>query len=263
MRNEEQRPPGLRARGLSVSYGRTAPLIVDNVDVDFPAGQFSAIIGPNGCGKSTLVRALSWVEPPRSGTVMVGEEDASTLSRRRYAQRLAVMSQQATAPEGISVEGLVSRGRFAHQGFMGWRSREDERVVAEALRTVGVDQLAGAEVASLSGGQRQRVWLAMALAQDTPVLLLDEPTSALDIGYQHSFMKLMRGLVGRKTLVAVIHDLAHVLRYADYVVAMDAGRIYAAGEPQAVITPRLIKDLYGLDAEVAKVNGQWVIVPLD
>lgn len=254
--------PGVRAEGLSLSYGRTASLILDSVDVSFPAGKFSAIIGPNGCGKSTLVKALARLETPSAGVVHIGQEDAALLSRRRYAQRVAVMSQQSVAPEGIVVRELVERGRFAHQGFMGWRNQEDEHAVARALARVGLEELGAAEVAALSGGQRQRAWLAMALAQDTPVLFLDEPTSALDIGYQHSFMRLMKQLAGSKTLIAVIHDLSHVLRYADYVVAMKNGTVRDAGAPPDVITPALIEDLYGLAVRVVNVDGEPAIVPV-
>ena len=254
--------PSVRAEGLSISYGRTAPLILDSVDVSFPAGKFSAIIGPNGCGKSTLVKVLARLEMPNAGAVCIGEEDAAAFSRRSYARRVAVMSQQSIAPEGINVRELVARGRFAHQGFMGWRSQEDERAVSRALAKVGLEQLETAEVAALSGGQRQRAWLAMALAQETPVLFLDEPTSALDIGYQHSFMRLMRQLAGSKTLIAVIHDLAHVLRYADHVVAMKDGTVRDAGVPREVITPALIEELYGLSVRVVDVDGEPAIVPV-
>ncbi|HAT1244786.1 TPA: ABC transporter ATP-binding protein [Corynebacterium striatum] len=254
--------PGVRAERLSMSYGRTAPLILDSVDVSFPAGKFSAIIGPNGCGKSTLVKVLARLETPSAGAVHIGQEDAALLSRRKYAQRVAVMSQQSVAPEGINVRELVARGRFAHQGFMGWRSQEDERAVSRALAEVGLEELEEAEVAALSGGQRQRAWLAMALAQETPVLFLDEPTSALDIGYEHSFMKLMKELAGSKTLVAVIHDLAHVLRYADYVVAMKDGTVWDAGAPRDVINPALIEDLYGLAVRVVNADGEPAIVPV-
>lgn len=254
-------PPAVRTENLSVAYGRTEPLIVNSVDALFPAGKFSAVIGPNGCGKSTLVRALARLESPRAGAVYIGDEKTADISRRDLAKRMAVMAQHATAPEGITVRELVSRGRFAHQGMMGWRSKQDVAETDAAMRTAGVEELATKEVAALSGGQRQRVWFAMALAQNTPVVVLDEPTSALDIGYQHSFMQLMRTLTGEKTLIAVIHDLAHVLRYADHVVALHGGEVQAAGAPSDVITPKVIRTLYGLDTRVEKVAGEWAIVP--
>ncbi|MBQ0827115.1 ABC transporter ATP-binding protein [Streptomyces tagetis] len=253
----------LRTEQLIAGYsGRT---VVNRVDVTVPCGQVVAIVGPNGCGKSTLLRAMARLHAPESGRVLVGGEDVWGLRQREAAHRIALLPQSPQAPEAVTVAGLVRYGRHPHQGLFRQWSHEDERAVGRALEATGTTELAGRRLEELSGGQRQRCWLAMALAQETPVLLLDEPTSALDIGHAVEVLDLVRRIAADgRTVVMVVHDLAAAARYADSLVAMRDGRVVACGPPRETIDAALVRELYGVDAEVltAPSDGSPVVVPV-
>ncbi|KOT88165.1 iron-dicitrate transporter ATP-binding subunit [Streptomyces sp. NRRL F-5755] len=228
------------------------------------SGTVVAVVGPNGCGKSTLLRCLARLHEPESGRVFAGDADVWRLKQREAAHRIALLPQSPQAPEAVTVAGLVRYGRHPHQGLFRQWSREDERAVTRALEQTGTSALAGRRLDQLSGGQRQRCWLAMALAQETPVVLLDEPTSALDIGHAVEVLDLVREVAaGGRTIVMVVHDLAAAARYADTVVAMRSGRVVAAGPPREIIDAALVKELYGVDAEIlaAPSDGAPVVVP--
>ncbi|WP_171166632.1 ABC transporter ATP-binding protein [Streptomyces sp. I05A-00742] len=252
----------LRVEQLIAGYpGHRA---VAGVDLTVPSGQVVAIVGPNGCGKSTLLRSIARLHQPESGRVLAGDADIWRLKQRRAAHRIALLPQSPLAPEAVTVAGLVRYGRHPHQGLFRQWSREDERAVGEALRATGVDGLADRRLDQLSGGQRQRCWLAMVLAQETPVVLLDEPTSALDIGHAVEVLDLVREVaVAGRTVVMVLHDLAGAARYADTVVAMKDGRIVAQGAPRDVVVPALVRELYGIEADVLQApdDGSPVVVP--
>ncbi|MFC7302942.1 ABC transporter ATP-binding protein [Streptomyces monticola] len=252
----------LAVEALTAGYpGHTA---VRGVDLSIPAGQVVAIVGPNGCGKSTLLRAIARLHRPDSGTVRAGDADVWQLKQRAAAHRIALLPQSPQAPEAVTVAGLVRYGRHPHQGLFRQWSREDEQAVREALAATGTTELAGRRLDRLSGGQRQRCWLAMVLAQDTPIVLLDEPTSALDLGHAVEVLELVREVAAAgRTVVMVLHDLGGAARYADTVVAMNAGEVVAQGPAREVVDAALVKELYGLEVDVlsAPGDGAPVIVP--
>lgn len=247
-----------------LTAGYPGHLAVAGVDLRVPTGQVVAIVGPNGCGKSTLLRAVARLHQPRSGSVRVGDADLWQLKQRQAAHRVALLPQAPRAPEGITVAGLVRYGRHPHQGLFRQWSREDEEAVRRALADTQVTGLGQRRLDQLSGGQRQRCWLAMVLAQQTPVLLLDEPTSALDLGHAVEVLHLARNVAATgRTVVMVLHDLTSAARYADSVVAMRDGRVVAHGPPREVVDASLVKRLYGIDARVlaAPDDGSPVVVP--
>ncbi len=252
----------LRLRDATLAYDER--VVGEHLDLDVDEGSFTVIIGPNACGKSTTLRALSRLLRPRSGTVLLDGRDIHELRARDLARRLGLLPQSATAPEGITVSDLVARGRYPHQTFLSRWSREDQAAVDAALAATGTQGLAGRLVDELSGGQRQRVWVAMALAQETGLLLLDEPTTFLDIAHQISLLDLFAQLhADGRTVVAVLHDINHAARYASRLVVMKDGRIVAGGPPAEVITPALLDDVFGLDAVVVEdpLNGGPLVVP--
>src|SRR6185437_13840595 len=204
------------------------------------------------CGKSTLLRGLSRLLAPTSGSVLLDGADIRSLPTKEVATRLGLLPQTPTAPDGITVADLVSRGRYPHQGWFRRWTAEDDAAVQEAMAATGVGELADRAIDELSGGQRQRVWIAMALAQQTGILLLDEPTTFLDVAHQVEVLDLLTDLnrARRTTIVMVLHDMNLAARYADHLFAMRDGRIIAAGAPAAVITPALIRDVFDLDCVV-------------
>jgi iron complex transport system ATP-binding protein len=255
--------PRLQARRLSIGYDDTT--IVEELSVAIRDGRITVIVGPNACGKSTLLRGLARLLKPEAGQVILDGTDISTLHTKEVARRLGLLPQSSIAPEGISVADLVSRGRFPHQKLLRQWSADDEAAVAEAMRCTGVAELAGRLVDELSGGQRQRVWVAMVLAQQTPLLLLDEPTTYLDIAHQVELLDLFAMLNRERdhTVVAVLHDLNHACRYADEIIVMESGRIVAQGDPRSVITADLVASVYGLQCQIIDdpQTGTPLIVP--
>ncbi|MDO5744048.1 MAG: ABC transporter ATP-binding protein [Micrococcaceae bacterium] len=255
----------LSGHGLDIGYdGR---LISHELDVVIPPGSFTAIIGPNACGKSTLLRALSRLLKPTAGQVDLEGRNIHGYRTRDVARRLALLPQSSSAPDGITVADLVARGRFPHQGLLRQWSREDKAAVDNAMSATGITDLAERAVGELSGGQRQRVWLALALAQDTPILLLDEPTTYLDIAHQLEVLRLCRRLhrTGNYTLVTVLHDLALAFRFADHVIAMKDGKIVAQGPPKLIATPEIMAEVYGIESVVIQdpATGGPLVVPLE
>jgi iron complex transport system ATP-binding protein len=255
--------PPLRADRLSIGY-ETAPVITD-LSVDVPPSRVTAIVGPNACGKSTLLRGFARLLKPSGGQVVLDGHDISTMHTKEVARRLGLLPQTSIAPEGITVADLVSRGRFPHQKVFRQWSREDEAAVAEAMRCTGVTDLAPRLVDELSGGQRQRVWVAMVLAAQTPLILLDEPTTYLDIAHQVELLDLF-AMLNRdrgRTVVAVLHDLNHACRYADHIIAMKSGTVVAQGTPTDVITEDLVEAVYGLKCQIIDdpQTGTPLVVP--
>lgn len=251
----------LRASSLVLGYD--GPTIVHGVDVSIVPGSFTTILGPNGCGKSTLLSAMAGVLAPRDGAVLLDGKALSDWKPKAAARRIGLLPQRSTAPEGITVTSLVRRGRYPHQGFLRPWSDDDTEAVERALVRTGLDGLRDAEVGTLSGGQQQRVWVAMALAQDTGVLLLDEPTTYLDIAYQLDLLDLFADLHAEgTTIVAVLHDLNHAARYSTHVVAMKDGAIVAEGPAGEVITVENVARVYGVDSTIIpdpRTGGSLVI----
>ncbi|UIK90758.1 ABC transporter ATP-binding protein [Arthrobacter polaris] len=248
----------------SLGYGGRP--IVENLSVDLPAEKVTIIVGANACGKSTLLRGLARLLKPTSGVVHLDGEDIHKVPTREIARKLGILPQTPTAPEGITVADLVGRGRSPHQGwFRQWTAADDDAVAA-ALNVTGTQRLAGRSIDELSGGQRQRVWIAMALAQETDVLLLDEPTTYLDLAHQVEVLDVVSELNARRgiTVVIVLHDLNLAARYADNLIAMKAGAVVAQGRPSEVLTAGLVRDVFGLDSVVVAdpVVGTPMVVPI-
>lgn len=253
----------LSADRISLDYG-DAPIITD-LSLSIPDGAITTIIGPNGCGKSTLLRGLARLRPATSGMVTLDGQEIHRWSTVEVARRMGLLGQQPTPPAGIVVEELVHRGRYPHQSFFQPPSREDDEAVERALALAGVTDLRRRPVDHLSGGQRQRAWIAMALAQETPLLLLDEPTTYLDLAHQIEVMDLVKRLntdEGR-TIVMVLHDVNEAARVSDYIVAMDDGTIVCEGPPETVLTEEVLTGLYGVPCDIFQhpLTGQPFYVP--
>ncbi|MDR2453457.1 MAG: ABC transporter ATP-binding protein [Bifidobacteriaceae bacterium] len=253
----------LAARGAVVGYGGRP--VVRGADVAIPDGQITAIIGPNGCGKSTLLRALVRLLVPTQGVVTLDGEIIHKLPTRQVARMVGLLPQAPIAPAGITVKELVARGRTPHQRLLRPWTRADEAAVAGALRATNLSAIEDEVVDQLSGGQRQRAWIALALAQDTPLMLLDEPTTFLDISHQYEVMDLLHRLNQQdgRTIVMVVHDLHQAARYAHHVVAMRDGEIAAAGPPADIFTEELISRVFEIEARIVPdpVTGTPIIVP--
>ncbi|WP_082581164.1 ABC transporter ATP-binding protein [Leifsonia sp. Root227] len=253
----------LQTAGATLGYdGR---VISDGIDVAIPAGSFTVIVGPNAGGKSTLLRGLARLLKPSSGQVLLDGRDIHGMRTKEVARRLGLLPQTSLAPDGITVADLVARGRHPHQStFQQW-TRADQDAVRDAMLATGITELSARRVDELSGGQRQRAWVALALAQQTGILLLDEPTTFLDIAHQFELLELFRGLNEEgRTLVAVLHDLNQASRYASHIIAMNDGRVVAQGTPEEVITADLVHDVFGLPAHILPdpVAGTPLVVPL-
>jgi iron complex transport system ATP-binding protein len=253
----------LRAEGLALGYeDRT---VVANLDVEILDGRMTAIVGANACGKSTLLRGLARLLGPREGAVYLDGRSIAELRTVDVAKVLGMLPQTPIAPDGITVADLVSRGRYPHQGwFRRWTARDTD-AVALALAATDTADLVNRPLQQLSGGQRQRVWVAMALAQDTDLLLLDEPTTFLDINHQVELLRLLRKLnrESSRTIVVVLHDLNLACRFCDHIIAMAEGSIVAEGAPAEVITAELVEKVFGLACVVVPdpVAGTPMVVP--
>ncbi|MFJ4776005.1 ABC transporter ATP-binding protein [Streptomyces sp. NPDC088762] len=257
------RPAALHGSGLRLGYGDR--IVAEDLDLPIPAGRITALVGPNACGKSTALRALARLLKPADGTILLDGEDIASLSARDFALRLALLPQTPSAPDGITVRDLVARGRTPHQRWWRQWSSADETAVDAALAATGSAELAHRSIDELSGGQRQRVWIAMALAQDTSVLLLDEPTTYLDLAHQVDVLELVAQLnrAEGRTVVMVLHELNLACRYADHLIAMRDGRVVAAGPPSEVVTPELVHEVFALRAAVIEcpVAGTPLVIP--
>ncbi len=255
--------PRLRADHLSIGYDDT-PIVAD-LSVDVLDGRITAIVGPNACGKSTLLRGLARLLKPVAGQVILDGHDIGSLHTKEVARKLGLLPQTSIAPEGITVADLVSRGRFPHQKVLRQWSRGDDQAVADAMRCTAVTELAGRLVDELSGGQRQRVWVAMVLAQQTPLVLLDEPTTYLDIAHQIELLDLFTSLNREqdRTVIAVLRDLNHACRFADQIIAMKSGAIVQQGSPAEVITAELVEQVYGLKCQIIDdpQTGTPLVIP--
>lgn len=253
----------LCAEAATIGYDKR--VISRDLSVAIPDESFTVIVGPNACGKSTLLRGLSRLLRPAEGQVVLDGADIHSYKAKEVARRLGLLPQTSIAPEGITVADLVARGRYAYQKLIRQWTEADERAVAEAMGATSVTDLSGRLVDELSGGQRQRVWVAMALAQDTGILLLDEPTTFLDITHQIELLELFTDLhLAGRTLVAVLHDLNHAARYGTHLIAMKDGVIVAEGAPGEVVTAELVEEVFGLRCLVVAdpVSGTPSLVPL-
>lgn len=253
----------LHAEGVTIGYDRRT--ISTDLTVAIPDGSFTVIVGPNACGKSTLLRALSRLIRPEKGDVVLDGKEIHSYRAKEVARRVGLLPQSSLAPDGIRVSDLVARGRYPHQTLMRPWSDDDQTAVDEAMAATGITELSARLVDELSGGQRQRVWVAMVLAQQTPLLLLDEPTTFLDIAHQIELLELLTDLhEGGSTLVAVLHDLNHAARYATHLIAMKDGEVVAEGRPSDIVTAELVEEVFGLPCVVVPdpITGKPSVVPI-
>jgi ABC-type cobalamin/Fe3+-siderophores transport system ATPase subunit len=254
----------LEVEGLRVGYDKRT--VIPELDVVIPDGSFTVIVGPNACGKSTLLRSLARLLKPAAGHVLLDGAAISSYPAKEVARRIGLLPQTSTAPDGITVADLVSRGRYPHQSLLRQWSDADESAVNDALAATNTAELSARFVDELSGGQRQRVWVAMSLAQQTPLLLLDEPTTFLDIAHQVELLDLFTDLniAGERTLVAVLHDLNQASRYATHLIAMKDGHIVAQGAPSDIVTAEMVLHVFGLRCRIITdpESGTPLVVPL-
>lgn len=253
----------LAADALSLDYDGTR--VIDGLGLEVPSGRVTVIVGPNACGKSTLLRGLARLMKPAAGRVVLDGRDIHTVPTRALAKVLGLLPQQPSAPDGITVADLVGRGRYPHQGLFRQWSAADDAAVTRALTATSTLDLASRRVEELSGGQRQRVWIAMALAQEPDILLLDEPTTFLDVAHQVEVLDLLHDLnrTHGTTVVMVLHDLNLAARYADHLVVMSAGEIVTAGAPDGVITADVVERAFGMESIVIEdpVCGSPMVIP--
>ncbi|MCZ2860160.1 ABC transporter ATP-binding protein [Blastococcus sp. VKM Ac-2987] len=254
----------LAAEALRLGYGERT--VIEHLDLVVPPGRITAIVGANACGKSTLLRSMSRLLAPREGRVLLDGKAVHRMPAKELARTLGLLPQSPISPEGITVADLIGRGRHPHQGlFTRWRP-EDDAAVAAALEATQTTGLADRAVDELSGGQRQRVWIAMALAQQTDLLLLDEPTTFLDVSHQIEVLDLLTDLNRARgtTVVMVLHDLNLAARYADHLIALAAGRLHAAGDPADVLTEECVRAVFGLDSRVVvdPTSGRPLMLPI-
>jgi iron complex transport system ATP-binding protein len=253
----------LTSTDLSLSYESAS--ILEHLDIGIEQGEIVSLVGPNGCGKSTLLRGLARLLRPSGGAVCLDGKEIHQLPTRELARKIGVLPQNASAPEGLTVHELVAQGRFPHQSWLRQWSEEDERATQEALRITHMQQMADRPIDTLSGGQRQRAWIAMALAQDTDILLLDEPTTFLDMAYQLDVLDLARRLNREKgmTIVLVLHDLNQAARYTDRMIVLGDGHVVADGTPQEVLTPEMLAAVFGVAVNIVidPASGTPVCLP--
>lgn len=253
----------LSAQDLTLGYA--AIKVLDHVDVTVPDGKITALIGANGSGKSTLLRALGRIIQPLGGTVTLDGKAIAEMPGKAIAQTLALLPQSPVSPDGLTVRQLCRFGRHPHKGMLSRTTRHDEEIVEASLAATGLTDLSERPLDRLSGGQRQRAWIAMALAQETPILLLDEPTTYLDIAHQLEVLELLKELNEKsgRTIVMVVHDLNHAAQYADHIIAVADGGIHAAGTPADLLKPELIRAVFGIDAVVIShpVDGTPLCLP--
>ncbi|MFE5322418.1 ABC transporter ATP-binding protein [Paenibacillus sp. NPDC056579] len=237
---------------LNIAYGERS--IVDNLNISIPPGQITALVGANGSGKSTILKTMARIMKPKSGGVFLDGKSIHQQSTKEVAKQLAILPQNPIAPEGLTVSELVTYGRFPHQKGFGSLSPDDKAIVRWAIDMTGMSEFYDRPVDQLSGGQRQRAWIAMALAQGTDILFLDEPTTFLDMAHQLEVLKLLQKLNDeeKRTIVMVVHDLNHASRYAHHMVAIKRGQVVSSGTPEAVMTLDVLREVFGIEADIIR-----------
>ena len=242
----------ISTKNLNISYGNLD--IVKDLNLDIPKGKITTIIGSNGCGKSTILKTIARIIQPKSGDIFVNNINIKDQSPKELAKAVAVLPQSPQAPSGLTVEELIAYGRFPHQKGFGKMRKEDNDIVTWALQSTGIEEFRDRPIEALSGGQRQRAWIAMALAQQTDILILDEPTTYLDLAHQLEILKLLEELNRKQgtTIVMVIHELNNAARFADHIISVKKGKVICQGSAEEVMTKENLKELFNIDAEIVQ-----------
>jgi len=250
----------INIKDLKIGYDKK--IIIEELNIDIKEGKVTSIIGPNGCGKSTLLKSIGRVLKKEKGEIFLLDKSMEEMKSKEIAEKLAILSQNPTAPAQLKVEELVSYGRYPHRSNVNRLSKKDKEMIEWALKVTNTIEFRERELSELSGGQRQRVWLAMALAQETDVLLLDEPTTFLDMSHQLEVLNIVKNLNDNHdcTVVMVLHDINHAAKYSDYIVAMKDGRVIYNDNPQEIMNKKVLKDVYNINAEF--INSEKYKVPL-
>jgi iron complex transport system ATP-binding protein len=246
----------LHSENLALAYDEDE--VIRDLSVSIPSQQITALVGPNGSGKSTLLRGLARLMKPERGAVYLDGQAIHRMATKQVARQMAVLPQRPEAPDGLTVRELVAFGRFPYQGFLGVATEEDDQRIESALEITGMDRLADRLLGELSGGQRQLAWIAMALAQDTKLLLLDEPTTFLDMAHQLEVLGVLARLhrEQQRTIVMVMHDINQAARYVHHMVALDSGQIVASGSPREILTPQVLAKVFAIEVEVMTYGEQ-------
>ncbi|HFU3715389.1 ABC transporter ATP-binding protein [Streptococcus suis] len=255
--------PQIEAKKATLVYDKNP--VFSDLSLKIPEGKITTIIGPNGCGKSSLLKALSRIHPLQVGQILLDDKDLSKQTSKEVAQKLALLPQFHQSLEGIKVFDLVSYGRYPYQRGLGRLSEQDRKKINWALEKTQTKHLQGAMVHHLSGGQSQRVWIAMALAQDTPIIFLDEPTTYLDINHQLEILELLKDLNHSegKTIVMVLHDINLAARYSDHIIAMKDGQIVEQGPVDKLIRPEILETVFGITATILPASHYGYPLLLD
>lgn len=240
----------IKTSGLSLGYGET--IIIDGLDLQIPEGEITVFVGANGCGKSTLLRSLARLLKSKKGEIFLMDDNLRSLKTKEVAKRMAILPQGPIAPDGLTVHQLVKQGRYPHQSWLKQWTKTDEAIVNKALKSTKMSDLSERNINSLSGGQRQRAWIAMALAQNTEIILLDEPTTYLDLTHQIEILDLLYDLNEKenRTIVMVLHDLNLACRYAHNIVAIHDKKIYSQGRPEKIVTSEMIQNVFNMTCEI-------------
>ncbi len=255
----------IRTKDLNISYGNIQ--IVKDLNLSIPRGKITTIIGANGCGKSTILKTIARILKAKSGEIYINDKELSKQSSKELAKAMAVLPQSPQAPKGLTVGELISYGRFPHQNGFGKLKSEDKKIIDWALKETGILEFKDRPMDALSGGQRQRAWIAMALAQETEIVILDEPTTYLDLAHQLDVLKLLQELnkTQGRTIVMVIHELNNAARFADHMIGIKKGRVVCEGSPEEVMTPENMKEIFDIDAEIVMDprNNRPVVITYD
>ncbi|MBU5483972.1 ABC transporter ATP-binding protein [Clostridium sp. MSJ-11] len=240
-------------------------IILDDINLNIEKGKITALIGSNGCGKTTLIKAIARILTPKKGTVLMEDKDILKMPSKEVSKLLAMLPQSSNAPEDLTIYDLVKQGRYPYHNLLSFWSKKDESIVLESIRKMGLTNEKDRTLGNLSGGQRQRAWIALALAQDTDIILLDEPTNHLDIKYQLEILNILKELNEKenRTIVMVIHDINHALKYAHNIIALKDGNILAQGPKEDIINENLIKSVFGVECKLitSPVDNCKICVP--
>lgn len=238
------------AENITLGYGQRT--IIEDLSIKIPEGAFCSVIGPNGCGKSTLIKGLSRNLKIRCGAVTIQKKDLHSYDTKLLARKMAYVAQSPHVPEQFTVRELVGNGRFPHLGWLGRLSSQDQRAIDQAMERTEMTLLADRDLSALSGGERQRAWIAMALAQEADILLLDEPTTFLDIAHQFQTLEIIDSLQKQThtTVLMVLHDLNQAARYSDLIFVMHEGMLVAQGAPKEVISEELLRKVFSIETRI-------------